>query len=200
MAERPEITLFCEDRGHEQFVRSVVQRLAGEQSIRPVLRAINARGGEGRARAEFRTWQRTFLTGSGTPDLLVLVIDGNCHGWSATKSELDDDVDTTLIPRHVVGCPDPHIERWYMADPQTFRQVVGVAPGADPGKCERELYKQIVEEAVRRAQLPLLTGIADLAPDLVEAMDLYRAGKNQASLKSFFDDLRNALRQIDQAR
>jgi hypothetical protein len=33
----------------------------------------------------------------------------------------------------------------------------------------------------------------DIAPDIVAAMDLYRAGKKAASLKHFIDDLRDAL-------
>lgn len=44
--------------------------------------------------------------------------------------------------------------------------------------------------------MPLLTGTADLAPDLVEAMDLYRAGKNQPSLGHFVDGFNGALRRL----
>jgi hypothetical protein len=54
----------------------------------------------------------------------------------------------------------------------------------------------LVEEAVAATGLPLLTGTADLAPDLVAAMDLYKAGKNQPSLGKFVEDLNSALLQV----
>lgn len=197
MAERPRITLFCEDRDHEQFVRGLVGRLASEVGIRPLLEAASARGGHGRALTEFRLWQKSFLqVESGPTHLLVLVIDANCSTWRDVRRELEDAVDQTVVPRHVVGCPDPHVERWYIADPTAFDEVVGCAPGPDPGKCERHLYKHLVEEAVEAAGTPLLTGTADLAPDLVGTMNLYRASKNQPSLGRFVDDLRAAFRQL----
>ena len=41
---------------------------------------------------------------------------------------------------------------------------------------------------------PILTTAMEFAPDLIEAMDLYRAGKNQRSLGHFVEGLRAALR------
>ncbi len=195
MAERPRVTLFCEDRDHEQFVRALVGRLAKDVGLRPVVQAPSARGGHGRALAEFELWQKSFLGQSqhGVPDLLVLVIDSNCSAWSGVRKQLAEAIDETVIPLYAVGCPDPHVERWYIADPEAFQQVVGVPPAKDLGKCERHVYKRLVHEAVEAAGMPLLTGTADLAPDLVDSMDLYRAGKNQASLGHFIADLRSAL-------
>lgn len=192
------MTLFCEDRDHEQFIRALVSRFAREVGIRPVIHAPSARGGEGKAISEFKLWQRAFVRGEaqGTPDLLVLAIDGNCKGWKQARSELEAAVDGSKIPNHVIACPDPHIERWYIADPKAFERVVGALPRADQEKCERGFYKRLVEEAAERAGTPLLTGTADLAPDLVDGLDLYRAAKNQPSLGHFLKGLRAALRQL----
>jgi len=198
MADRPRIVLFCEDRGHEQFVRALVERLAGEEGLRPTLQAPSARGGHARALEEFKVWQESFLnqTRHGLPDVLVLVIDANCSGWNVAHGQLEAAIDEGVIPHHVVGCPDPHVERWYIADPAAFQRVVGVPPGRDQGKCERNVYKRLVEDAVRTAGVPLLTGTADLASDLVEEMDLFQAGKNQSSLGHFVSDLRGVLRRL----
>ncbi len=198
MAERTRIDLFCEDREHEQFVRALLGRLAAEEGLRPIVRASSTRGGHGKALSEFKIWQRRFQKHeeSGLPDLLILVIDGNCSGWNEAHRRLEAAVNSSVLPRSVVGCPNPHVERWYLADPVCFQLVVGAAPGPDPGKCERLVYKKLVEEAVFTAGIPLLTGTADLAPDLVDAMDLYRAAKNDPSLGKFVEDLKAALRQI----
>lgn len=198
MADRPRIDLFCEDRAHEQFVRALVARLAGEEGLKPTVRAMSARGGHPRALAEFRLWQRAFLNQArrGLPDLLVLVIDANCQGWSTAHGQIQGAIDQAVVPNHVVGCPDPHIERWYIADPAAFEAVVGVQPGRDREKCERDVYKRLVEQAVDSAGLPLLTGTADLAPDLVAAMDLYKAGRAQRSLRLFVKGLRAELRRL----
>lgn len=195
MAERPRVDLFCEDRAHEQFVRALLERLSVEMA-RPVVRAVSARGGHARALAEFAVWQRKFLrpVQNGLPDLLVLVIDANCKGWHEMRGQLEEAIDPAIVPRSVVGCPDPHIERWYIADPVAFERVVGTPPARDREKCERDFYKRIVEEAAHEAGLPLLTGTADLAPDLVASMDLFRAGRAQPSLRHFADGLKSALR------
>lgn len=196
MAEQPRIDVFGEDRAHEQFARALILRLAREVGLRPRIHAVSARGGEGRAITEFSAWQRGFLQSrqQGTPELVVLLIDANCKGWHEVRRELEQSVDTSIVPRSVLGCPDPHIERWFLADPVGFAAVVGAPPQPDRGKCERALYKRLVEEAARQASLPLITGIADLAPDLVDAMDLYRAGQAQPSLRHFVDELKGALR------
>lgn len=198
MAERPRIDLFCEDRGHEQFVRALVHRLAEEAGIRPALRALSTRGGRARALGEFSVWQKEFLRPGrqGLPDLLILVVDANCTGWNEMRHDLEEAVDRSVVPRVVLGCPDPHVERWYIADPAAFEQVVGARPARDPGKCERHVYKRLVDAAVEAAGLPLLTGPADLAPDLAGQMNLFQAGKNQSSLRHFVDDLRTELRAL----
>jgi hypothetical protein len=202
MADRPRIAVFCEDRGHELFVRSLLERLAKEGGLEVVVTAVSARGGHARALLEFRVWQGAFLRQSaqGVPNLLVLLIDSNCDPWNEARREHEAAIDEAVIPRYVVGCPDPHVERWYIADPTAFERVVGAPPGSDREKCEHHFYKRLVEDAAERAGAPLLTGPADLAPDLVESMDLYRAGKNQPSLGHFIDDLRGALRLLKEVQ
>jgi hypothetical protein len=94
-----------------------------------------------------------------------------------------------------IGCPDPHIERWCFADPEAVSKVFGVAAPADPGKCERLLYKRLLRSTIKTAGRRLLIEM-EYAPDLVAAMDLYRAGKNQPSLGHFIADLTSAFKRL----
>jgi hypothetical protein len=83
-----------------------------------------------------------------------------------------------------------------MADPPSFAQVVGAAPKVGRRKCERDLYKRMLVNTISKAgQVPTLGGI-EFARDLTAAMDLYRAGKTEASLKAFVDEARRAIRAL----
>jgi len=196
MAKRCLVYLYCEDRGHEEFTRALLERLAREEGIEVRLRTQNSLGGHGRAISEFKLWQRKVVKGfpERIPDLLVLVIDANCTDWGTAHKGLSETIDGSLFPQFVVGCPEPHVERWCFADPESFKEVVGEAPPRDPGKCERLLYKNLLRRTILDAGQPILTTAMEFAPDLIEAMDLYRAGKSQRSLGHFVDELRQALR------
>lgn len=197
MAEPPRIHLYCEDDGHDQFVRSLVQRLALEIGVEPSLATVSGRGGHGKALAELKAWQHQAAKGGmRPPDLLVVVIDTNCRGWHAGRQDVLDTIDTTLFQRFVVGCPDPHVERWCIADPVGFALTVGGPPLADPGKCERDLYKRLLRESLERAGQPILTNEMEFAPELVASMNLHRAGKAQPSLRGFIRDLRSGLKAL----
>lgn len=199
MGDRSRVHLYCEDSGHEQFTTRLLHRLARE-SVPPhelAIETISGRGGHGRAIQEFRAWQRRARKGGvAIPDLLVVVIDGNCGDWSTVLNQVRGEIDQVLFARSVVGCPDPHIERWCLADPEAFAEVVGAPPLRDPGKCQRELYKRLLRESIEGAGQPILTNEMEYAPDLVDAMDLFRAGKNLPGLRSFVQDLRGALRSL----
>jgi len=194
MGAEPRIDLYCEDSGHEQFTRALISRLAREQlGGVPIVETVSGRGGHGRALTEFRGWQRKAQKGGLTfPDLLVVVIDTNCSSWNEARAEVEGAVDRSLFPRHVVGCPDPHVERWCLADPAGFKLAVGASPRPDPDKCERNVYKRLLRQSIQDAGEPILTNEMEFAPDIVAAMDLYRAGKRQPALGKFVQDLRAA--------
>jgi len=184
--------LFAEDQGHAAFLRAVVERMAREEGVAVRIEEMSARGGHGRALAEFRLYCRTLDLNPAKPGLVVIGIDANCVGWNAKRQEIRDIV-SEAFPS-VIACPDPHVERWYMADPETFHSVVGVEPRVEQRKCERGRYKQILETAILDAGHPATLGGIEFASDLVAAMDFFRAGKNEPSLKNFLDDLRAGLR------
>ena len=200
MGRRPRVDVFCEDSGHEQFARALIARLGREEGAKPVVRDVSARGGQARALLEFRAWQRAVAVGRGLsleiPDLLVLVIDANCRGWTQVRRELESAIDHEIFPHFAIGCPDPHVERWCLADPEAITEVLDTNAPADPGKCERDLYKQLLRKTILAAGQPILTSEMEYAPDLVAAMRLYHAGKNQPSLRHFIDEIRRAFRRL----
>ena len=75
-----------------------------------------------------------------------------------------------------------------------FKTVLGVGCQAPDQKCERDRYKRALREAVRQTGIfPALGGI-EYAEDIINAMDLERAGLTEPSLGHFLTDLRPLLR------
>lgn len=196
--ERP-VLLFAEDQAHESFLTPLIDRVAAEEGAQVSVQVSSAQGGHGRAISELVTWQvaRSAAAVPSAPDLLIVAIDTNCSRFAETRQEIRKVVRADILDLLVAACPEPHIERWYMADPESFQVVVGEGPILGPEKCARERYKKILSDTIERAGYPgaFLDG-TEFARDLVAGMDLYRAGKNSRSLGAFIEDLRNRLRQL----
>ncbi|TMQ07949.1 MAG: DUF4276 family protein [Deltaproteobacteria bacterium] len=197
-----ELAVFCEDRGHEVFTRALVSRLANDLEIEVAITAVSASRGKGMALSQLRGWQRSFERGLmvGKPDVLIVVIDGNCVSSQTKRREVEALILQEVFPAFVIGCPDPHVERWCFADPDAFQRVVGVNVRPDPGKCERGAYKRMLRDALREAEQPILTDEMEIAPEILREIDLYRAGITQPSLGSFIQDLQAALKAVPSTR
>ncbi len=187
---------FVEDRAHEYFLRALLARLARDEGVLVNVRFLSAIGGHPRAIGELRLYQGLIRKSGGVPDLLIVLIDGNCVGWNQARQDVLEVVDFQLFPRVVVGCPDPHIERWYLADPQSLAASLDVHVTPESQKCERDRYKRMLQQAFLSAEYTLVLGGIEFANEIVEAMDLYRAGRNEPSLQHFVDQTRLALRQL----
>jgi hypothetical protein len=190
------VDLFVEDRAHEEFLKPLLLRIAGEEKVAVEVRVRSARGGHARAIEEFRLFQRLIEKGAeATPDFDVVGIDGNCVTFAKKRDEIRDATGAAFQNRVTAACPDPHVERWYLADPDSFQAVVGHRPTVGKKKCVRDHYKGVLADAVRQAGYPPTLGGIEFAAELVADMDLYRAGRNDHSLRAFLDDLRAQLRQ-----
>ena len=188
-ARRPVVDLFCEDHGHEAFFRALAARIAEETSRpRPHVRAISSRGGKGRTMTELRAWLRSRLREPG--DLLVVLIDANGDGWSKQRAELLAELQDVAYPLTVVGCAEPEIEAWCLADPKALQEVYG-AQAPLTGDRKNDLVA-----ALRAANVPILGDASAVALDLVPVMDLHQAGRNEPSLRAFAGDLRAALSRL----
>lgn len=199
MSRKVVVDIFAEDRGHEELLRPLLSRIAKEVgNVSPVIQVRSARGGHGRAMGEYRLYQK-FLSGrfaSGMDaDVVVVAIDGNCATYSSTRDKVLSHTDPPLRDRVVVACPDPHVEKWYLADPMSFEIVVGSRPSVPDAKCKRHYYKELLRDAIREGGHPVMLGGVEFARELVAHMDLYRAGKTNPSLKALVDEYRSKLRQ-----
>jgi hypothetical protein len=197
MSSKQRIDAFVEDRAHEYFISALVKRVADEEEKPVEIQIRCAAGGHGRAVSEFKSYQ-TFLDKGllAVPELIVVAIDANCTRFASKRKEVMDTVSSARSGTVVVACPDPHIERWYMADPESFHRVVGSTPKIKQKKCKRDYYKAALASAVKQAgHPPTLSGV-EFAEELVVAMDLYKSSRGDRSLGSFIDDLRSALRRL----
>lgn len=193
------VDLFVEGRAHEASLVAMLMRIAREEGIGVSVRIRSARGGHGRAVDELKLYQDVVeknLVGTAPPDLLIAGIDGNCSTFARAKRTIERATRSPFSGRLVVACPDPHVERWYLADPESFKTVVGHRPSLGRTKCARDHYKRLLAKAVQQAGHPPTLGGIEFAAELVEGMDLYRAGKSDRSLKAFVDDLRAKLRTL----
>lgn len=190
------VDLFVEDRAHEELLKALLTRLGRDEGKQLVVRPRSARGGHGRALLELDLYQRAIVAQGPLPDLLVVCIDGNCERLTKAREEVVAHLRPGIADRTVVACPDPHVERWYLADPVSFNQVVGSRPSVGRKKCERGRYKEMLARAVRDAGHPATLGGVEFAREIADAMDLYGAGKNDRSLRLFLGEARSKIRQL----
>jgi hypothetical protein len=121
-----DVDVFGEDKAHEAIVKPIVQRCAADSSLVASVEIRSARGGHPRVANELRTYQRFIETGVvKAPDILVVAVDANERGFAETKNYVTKQIASSLIPRLVVACADPHVERWYLADAIAFQSAVG---------------------------------------------------------------------------
>ena len=186
-----EIDLFVEDRAHEAFLRAIIRRIARKTGKTAHMCMRSARGGHERAVSELKLYQRSMLKSRGLhrmPDLIFVAIDANCESFNAAKKEIAESIEAPFADRSVIACPDPHIERWYLADVRSFGRVVGRQPGTVRQKCARDVYKSLLTNTIIRAGHPPMLGGIEFAEELVNDMDFYRAGKAERSLQHFIND------------
>lgn len=183
------LDLFVEDRAHEEFLKAIIKRTAREEGKKVFLQVRSARGGHGRVLNELSIYQKAVLQLESSflrmPDLFVVAIDANCRKFNEARQEIEERLEERYRNRTIIACPDPHIERWYLADPQSFKEVIGVVPKAGRKKCERGYYKAILSKAIIDAGYPPTLGGIEFAREIVEKMDFYRARKVERSLGHF---------------
>ena len=189
----PVIGLFLEDVAHERFVTSIVKKVADESGIAVTFRIRNASGGAPRMLAELRRFLRQYGKADyAQHDLLIVVQDTVCKGEGAIKRGVNSTVARAgYLGKIIVAAPDPHIEIWYLADPNAVQAVSGsdrLAP-IPSGECDKDIYKDRLRNEFRDNPL----GGIESAASIVSAMNLYQAGRNVRSLRNFVQELRGAL-------
>jgi hypothetical protein len=185
------IDLFAEDRAHEEFLKAMINRIAKEETKEVSLQIRSARGGHGRVLNELSIYQKAVIHSESSllrmPDLLIVAIDANCRNFNEARQEIEKALEKSFLDRAIIACPDPHVERWYLADPDSLKKVIGVGPKVGRKKCERGYYKSILSKAIIDAGYPPTLGGIEFAREIVENMDFYRARKGERSLNHFLN-------------
>lgn len=193
------IAYFVEDLAHIYFIVALVQRVAEERGLDPEKIKHDPRnaGGRGRVFTELIQYLKDVREERRSPyDIVVIAIDANCQSPQSVKNRIKDAKAQANYPGPLVcAVPDPHIERWYLADPEGFETALPVIgrPQLPRYKCKGDYYKNQLYAAFASAGVsPPLHG-AEYGADIAAAIDLFRAGRNDSSLKCFVDDLKAAL-------
>lgn len=196
MQHSASVALIAEDEAHEAFVRALVRRLATEAQVYIALSTVTGRGGSAVAISGLEAYQRALRRTTSIPALLIVAIDSNCKGWNATQALIKAKIDDGLFTNVAVASPDPHVEKWYLADPVGLQKHFGTLPKAPKDKCVRGIYKHALIDYLVASGNMVTIGGAEFADEIVGAMDLYRAGKNDAALKAFVDSIRNCFKAL----
>lgn len=184
------INFFVEDAYHREFLGALVQRLATLYKVQIEMNFVSAHGGHGRVLYELRQHmldlQRNKKSSS---DLFIVATDGNCKGYIGRRQEIDKaikDFSGVLI----YAIPDPHIERWLLLDSSAFKTVLGKGCSAPVQKCQRDLYKRLLGDAIRHAAGNTTFSSIEYVADLVNAMNLDYLERAEESLGRLLKDLR----------
>ena len=191
------VVYVLEDTAHAQFVPPLFRRLAGEASVELTEQPLRPMGGAGRTIEGFRKLLADIRQGiAERPDAIVTGIDADCSGRGARSQQVARACERGGYSGDVVVAePEPHIESWYFADTAAFQRLLRVAdlPLAPSVRCRKDDYKDRLREAVRSGGGPAPLGGVEYGPEIVEAMNVHRAGRNAPSLRRFADDARACL-------
>lgn len=192
----PIVGMFMEDVAQEKFITSIIGRIASEIDIQIILDIRNATGGIPKMRGELSIFLRDHAQiGNPVFDILIIVQDADLVSEAETKRQIQRRIDRSRYQGEVViAAPEPYIEAWYLADPISIQTVTG-SPNLiqiPRGISEKDKYKYELSQAFPYAPY----GGIEYADEIVENINLYRAGQNVNSLRHFIDELRSTLTQL----
>ena len=140
--------------------------------------------------------------------ILLISLDGNCRGPNDRIKQVFKEcpslrpLKTPLLDRLVFAVPDPHIERWYLADQRAFNEAVGsaAAPEMPRYKCEQDFYKQLLRDSFAAANISTWAAGHEFGRPIAEKIDFKALERvDRKGFKKFADDLRRAFRQVQSA-
>lgn len=194
------VALFVEDIGQVRFLTRLMERVAAEQepSLQARIITRNATGGGARVIAELRRFVRDLPTEEETPDLIVVALDCDCRRRSRVVRDLQKLLAGRVSSEIVFALPEPHVERWYLADQAALQRVTGAPgmPSLPPPRCRKDLFKRALADAFGAGDLYPSLGGVEYAEEIVSEMDLSVAARNDASLGAFIQDFRHCVTRL----
>ncbi len=183
-----------EDLAHAEFVPALFRRIAHETDVDIDERIPGYMRGGGTTISELRQLLGDINAGvTDRPDIIVVGIDADC----GQQGDRDRQVKRACRVEGYQGTvltaePDPHIEIWYLSDPEFVQQLLLTPerPTVPTVRCKRQEYKDRLRSTVLSSGVrPALGGI-EYGTEIAERMDRYRAGRNVSSLRRFVDAAR----------
>ncbi len=188
------ISLFVEDVAHEDFLTTLIHRLADDYNIIVNIRASNVRGGHGTVITELKQYLQDLQhSKENLPDLIIVGTDSNCKGFSERETEINH-VTSDLGDLVISMVPEPHIERWLLLDSAAFKTVFGRGCPPPDRKCERNRYKRLLLQAIRDATRVSPLNAIERVDELVSAIDLQRVAQIDKSIDRFLSALQRRFR------
>ncbi|MDW8352674.1 MAG: DUF4276 family protein [Anaerolineae bacterium] len=202
MTGSKKVVCFFEDIAHEKFISALIRRAAEQLGIPELqIKVLNATQGS-KVWPELTKYLRRMQKGEvALPDVLVVVIDGNCKRMQRVRRQIQQKIEEICGKSHTIklacAVPEPHIERWYLEDQHALKSIL---PGAQPRKLKhkhkckrnlRNLYKRALIEAIRAAGVEPLLGGAEYGEDI--AISLNTASLDR-SFQAFWAELQAALK------
>lgn len=193
------INLFVEDIAHEDFLTAMIHRFADEYSIGVSINPSSVRGGHGTVITELSQYLRELKNSKQLlPDLVIVGTDSNCKGFLEREKEISK-VITDLSDIVICMIPVPHIERWFLLDPEAFKSVFGKGCRKPDNKCEKDRYKNLLlNEIFQATKISPLDGTEHI-DDLVNAMNLQRLEQTDNSIGRFIKSLQRRFRNWHQS-
>ena len=197
MADIATVGLLAEDTAQLRFLSPMVERVAADLGTEAKLNVVSARGGIPTMRAALSFHMEQAAKGRiEADDVLLVAQDANRRGFSAISRELRDILEAGgYYGTTVLAVPDPYIEAWYLADPQSLQTLTSSARALrTPQRGSRDRrYKDELSAIIAELSGDATANDDEFTLQIVSAMNLYRAGRNVPSLGSFINELRSAL-------
>lgn len=196
-----EIILFCEDSFHERFVLALLRRFQVEEGLPVAVKVLTSRGGLPRMRSEFKDFLRDLERDrQSPPDSIIVVVDANCMGHNDRKSEMGGAIQAHPRFEQLVSfaIPDPHLERWMLADPQAFRAVFQRGCTTPAVKCAKSEYKRLLRKEISASGIDPPLGGEEYAEEIVNAMNLAYVESAESSLGLFLTEVKALFRRWKQ--
>jgi len=196
-----EVSLFGEDAGHEAVLKALLARMAADYGVQIRVRSLSATGGLSRVHYKFGIYLNDIAKGIvAVPDMIVVATDGNCKGYTTRLQEIERVAEPhpNLGAIVVYAIPDPHIERWLLADPGAFKAVLGRGCNLPQHKCQKAFYKELLAQEVQAAHVKPILGGLEYAEDIIGAMDLARVEMSESSFEKVLKELKGRFNQWKQ--
>jgi len=197
------VLYFLEDRAQEGFIKSLVKKVAKEESIPDGYLYHDIRSARGGSRIinEFRKFLSNIekMDISELDIILIVSLDGNCKGYNERVKQLDKYIkeDNPFKNKVIYAIPDPHIERWYLMDQKALKSGIGLVkvPKLPPYKCKKSYYKQLLNNTLKESNVTSLLSGAEYAERIVDCIEkLEVLSRQDVGFKIFIKDLRRMFR------